>query len=272
MDRVCRSAAGVRSVTADNPGPMTLDGTRTYVVGEETALLLDPGPDGPGSEERWRSAAEGADIRLVLLTHSHSDHAAGAEAAADLFGARVAATGETLRRLSARGRPLHDGEEIPVDGGRWRLRAVETPGHSGDHVCFFRPSDRLLFTGDLVLGEGSSLVAYPDGRVGEYLSSLSRLVDMEPRVILPGHGPDVTDAVGRLREYLDHRRERERQVLEAVRAGATSVEEIRGRVYPGLPEGLAWAASANVAAHLQHLRERGEEVPAPPPEEGAGGR
>lgn len=262
MTEVDTPAPGVRSVRADNAGPMTLDGTRTYLVGSREAVLLDPGPDGGDAGERWRELVGDAAVQTVALTHGHPDHAAGALRAAELFGARLAATGETLRSLSATGRSLHDGMELPVDGGETSLRAVETPGHSADHLCYFRPADGVLFTGDLVLGEGSSLVGHPEGSVSDALSSLERLLALEPSLLLPGHGPDVTRAAQRLTEYRDHRRDRTRQVREALEAGARSVEEIRERVYGDeVPPGLGWAADATVRAHLVHLEELGEELP-----------
>lgn len=262
MTEVMSPAPGVRSIRAENPGPMTLDGTRIYLAGKRGAVLLDPGPDDDGAEERWRRLADGAEVETVALTHGHPDHAGSARRAARFFGARLAASADALRRLSADGRPLRDGDELPVDGGESALRALETPGHSEDHLCFLRPSDGVLFTGDLVLGEGSSLVGHPEGSVSSCLESLERLMELEPRLVLPGHGPDVPDAPGRLSAYRDHRRERTREVREALESGARSVEEIRVRVYgDALPEGLEWAADATVRAHLVHLEDLGEELP-----------
>lgn len=262
MNDISSPAPGVRSVRADNPGPMTLDGTRTYLVGTREAVLLDPGPDDGDAGERWQALADGAAVETVALTHGHPDHAGGALRAAEHFGARLAAANATLRSLSAAGRSIHDGTELSVDGGESALRALETPGHSADHLCFLRPSDGVLFTGDLVLGEGSSLVGHPEGSVSDSLASLERLLELEPSLLLPGHGPDVARPVQRLAEYRDHRRDRTRQVREALGGGARSVEEIRRRVYGDeVPPGLGWAADATVRAHLVHLEELGEELP-----------
>lgn len=262
MTEVEQPAPGIRSVRADNPGPMTLDGTRVYLAGTREAVLLDPGPDGAGAPGRWRSLAGDARVRTVALTHAHPDHAEGAERACQLFDARLAASNATLRQLSARGQSLHDGTEVSVDGGEEELRALETPGHSDDHLCFLRPSDRVLFTGDLVLGEGSSMVGHPEGSVSDCLASLERLIGEDPTLLLPGHGPDVEDARARLEEYRDHRRDRTRQVRAALASGARSVEEIRREVYPEAPAALTRAAAATVRAHLVHLEELGEELPA----------
>jgi len=262
VPEVTSPAPGVRSVRLGNPGPMTLDGTRAYLVGSRESVLLDPGPGGDGAEEAWAELAEGTEVAVVALTHGHPDHAGGAGRAAALFDAPLAASTGALRRLSVEGRPLREGAELAIDGGESSLRALETPGHSPDHLCFLRPGDGVLFTGDLVLGEGSSLVGHPEGSVADCLASLDRLLELEPSLLLPGHGPDVREAGERLAEYREHRRDRTRQVREALEAGARTVDEIRRRVYGDeVPPGLGWAAEATVRAHLVHLEEVGEELP-----------
>lgn len=252
----------IRWMVADNPGPLTLDGTRVYQVGGESSVLLDPGPD--GREHRDRLLAwleEGPPVEAVCLTHAHPDHGGAAGAVAAELGVEIAASPATLGRLDADGRGLSEGDELGL-GEAGSLMAVETPGHSADHLAYLWLPDRAVFTGDLVLGTGSAMVAHPDGEMGEYLSSLRRLRALVPSRIYPGHGDPVDDAMGRLAEYLDHRREREEQIREAVREGAGSVAEIRRRVYgEELPAGLAPAAEASVRAHLAHLEEAGERLP-----------
>lgn len=257
--RVTRPVRAVRSVTAGNAGPLTLDGTRSYLVGRERAILVDPGPVGDDGGDRWEALAAGATVEVVALTHAHPDHSAGARAAAERFEATVAASSAALARAGLEGRRLSDGEPVHPEGPE--LTALATPGHSSDHLCFWRERDGVLFTGDLVLGRGSSLVAYPDGSVGEYLRSLERLIDLGPSLLLPGHGPDVEDAVGRLRQYRDHRMDRDRAIGRAVRDGADDVAEIRDRVYGELPAELRRAADATICAHLVHLKERARELP-----------
>ena len=153
-------------------------------------------------------------------------------------------------------------QKFPAGQHAWHLVAA---GHSRDHLAFWKRPEGWLFTGDLVLGEGSSAVLHPDGRVGEVLASLRRLEALRPSRIFPGHGPTVEAAEAKLREYREHRRERERQVEEAIAAGATTPAEIRERIYGPLPPGLARAAEASVSAHLFHLRSRGLEAPEPGP-------
>lgn len=251
----------IRCAIADNAGPMTLDGTRSYLIGGERAVLLDPGPADEEQRERIEALVAGGPVELVCLTHAHADHAGGAADVARWLDATLAASAATLRALDEDGRVLVDGEKLPLDHGGSLLRVLGTPGHSSDHLSFLRVPSGDLFTGDLVLGSGTAMVGDPDGHMGSYLASLERLAELHPTRILPGHGDPVEDAVGRLREYHRHRLERERQIENAVRDGASSVADVRQRVYGDLPEGLDWAAEASIRAHLRHLEERGERLP-----------
>jgi glyoxylase-like metal-dependent hydrolase (beta-lactamase superfamily II) len=244
---------GVGVVVSDNPGPLTLDGTRSYRIGTRRAVLLDPGPDRPGGIDRLFELVGEAVVEWVCLTHAHHDHAALAHRAAEEFGASLAASPQTLARIGLEGRPLGDGDRIEVDGGSAHLDALET----ADSLSFCLQPARWLFTGDTVLGEGSTLVAPPDGNMSSYLASLSRLISLRPERILPGHGPPVAEAGALLEGYRHHRLERERQIRDALEAGAGSLDAIRRRVYPVLPAELETAAEGAVRAHLAHLAERG---------------
>lgn len=254
-------APGLRCLVADNPGPMTLDGTRVYQVGAGSSLVVDPGPASGGHPSRvldW--LREGPAVRGVCLTHAHPDHAGAARAVVDELGVELAASAATLARLGAAGRALGEGDELEVDGDG-SLIAIETPGHAADHLAYLWLPERAVFTGDLVLGSGSAMVGHPDGHMASYLASLRRLVALVPSRLYPGHGDPVDDATGRLREYLEHRIEREEQIRGAVREGARSVAEIRRRVYGELPDGLERAAEASIRAHLEHLEEEGDRLP-----------
>lgn len=252
-------------VRSNNPGPMTLDGTRSYLLGKTRIAIVDPGPDDSAGLAALEEAVAGREVAALLLTHAHADHAGNAVAAAERFGVPVSASPATLERLGLAGRELTDGATLEIEPGR-SVHVLHTPGHSADHVCFLSTPGRRLFTGDLVLGEGSSAILHPDGRVADCLASLARLIALRPRTLLPGHGdpvgPPAAEAERKLVEYRRHRLDRERQVVEALEGGAETVPEVRRAVYGTLPTGLEWAADASVAAHLAALAERGVAVPA----------
>src|SRR6266567_1788356 len=200
----------VRCVLAPNPGPFTLEGTNTWLVGGDPCLVIDPGPEDRGHLEAV--AGRAGRIGAILLTHHHPDHAPGAAMLAELSGAPVLAFGP----WPGEG-PLEDGRIVTADGVA--LRVLHTPGHSRDHAAFHDPGAETLFTGDSVLGRGTSVVDPPDGDLAEYMRSLRSMAALAPRVLYPGHGPVVEDGTGKLREYLEHRDLRERQVLGALGGG-----------------------------------------------------
>jgi glyoxylase-like metal-dependent hydrolase (beta-lactamase superfamily II) len=159
------------------------------------------------------------------------------------------------------GRALYDDDSVLVDRGKAELRAISTPGHAADHVAYLLEPGRAVFTGDLVLGVGSSAILHPDGDVGACLASFRRVLSLRPGRLYPGHGPLVEQGEARLKQYTDHRTERHAQVVQAIDSGATAVEDIRRRVYGDLPKELHGAADASIRAHLMYMREQAEEVP-----------
>jgi glyoxylase-like metal-dependent hydrolase (beta-lactamase superfamily II) len=246
----------VHRVLAPNPGPMTLDGTNSWVIRSAVGrpcLLVDPGPD----DARHRAALLAlGPIGLVLLTHRHPDHAEGAGRLADEARAplRAAPAPTGPRRPPASGVPLTDGELIEVDGVR--LEVVATPGHSSDSVCLSLPERRALFTGDTVLGRGTAVIAHPDGNLADYLRSLRRLRDLASDgldTLLPGHGDPVAPATDRLDAYLRHREQRLEQVRAALRAGARTPADVVEIVYADVDRRLWPAAEASVRAQLDYL-------------------
>ncbi len=247
---------------SSNPGPLTLDGTRCYAVGRRRVVLIDPGPRIGGQIERLESLVADRPVEAICLTHAHLDHSGIAEQAALRFSAPVAASAETLKRRGLPGRVLDDDGVLAVDGGEFKLRAIPTPGHSADHVAYLLEPDRAVFAGDLVLGTGSSAILHPDGEVGACLASFSRVLSLRPGRLYPGHGSPVDDGEARLKHYRDHRIERHAQVVEAVHSGARTVDELRRLVYGPLDGRLERAADASIRAHVVHMREQGEEVPA----------
>jgi glyoxylase-like metal-dependent hydrolase (beta-lactamase superfamily II) len=235
----------VHRVVAPNPGPYTGPGTNTWIVDAGPVVaVIDPGPD----EESHLAAIDlrlaGATVGVVLVTHSHPDHLPLAER----VGARHHAP---VLRYPA----LSDGEVVRT--GTLSITALHTPGHSADHLCFWLDQDRVAFTGDLILGRGSSMVTYPEGDVAAYLRSLDRLAELQPRMLFPGHWDPVDDAMGKIKEYRAHRLEREAQVLAEVRRGRGTAGELTRRVYGNLDEKLMFAAEMTMRAHLRKLIDDG---------------
>lgn len=236
-------------VRADNPGPMTLDGTNTYVLRVDGGVVVvDPGPL---DEAHLRRVADGGDVLLTLLTHGHPDHAEGARRFHELTGAPVLAR-EPAHCVAAD--PLDDGTAPEVEG--LDLEVLHTPGHTSDSVSFVVDDgrDRAVLTGDTVLGRGTTVVAHPDGALAPYLASLRRIAALGPVTLLPGHGPVREDAAAVAEEYLAHRERRLQQVRDAVAAGATTAEQVVRQVYVDVDESLWPAADQSVAAQLAHLR------------------
>ncbi|MGW8766955.1 MBL fold metallo-hydrolase [Streptomyces sp. NPDC055815] len=249
------------NVLAPNPSAMTLDGTNTWLLSEPgsgLAVVVDPGPLDEAHLRHVIDTAEklGKRVALTLLTHGHPDHAEGAGRFAELTGTAVRALDPALR-LGDEG--LGAGDVVTVGG--LELRVVPTPGHTSDSLSFHLPADRAVLTGDTILGRGTTMVAHPDGRLGDYLDSLRRLrsltVDDGVHTVLPGHGPVLEDAQGAVEFYLAHRANRLAQVETAVEAGHRTAAEVVAHVYADVDRSLWPAAELSVRAQLEYLRERG---------------
>lgn len=217
-------------ILAPNPGPMTLEGTNTYLVGSDPCVVIDPGSEDPAHLEAIRAvAAERGGIGRVLLTHSHADHTAGAE---ELEVEVVLAEG---------------GEE------HFGLLAVATPGHAADHVAYL--AGGVCFAGDLVLGLGSTIVPPGGGALAAYMDSLALLQASDIDLIAPGHGPWITDPEAKLAEYVEHRQMRERRLLTALDGGERSRAALLAAVWDDVPAELLPMAAMAMEAHLEKLEE-----------------
>jgi glyoxylase-like metal-dependent hydrolase (beta-lactamase superfamily II) len=238
----------IQRVLAPNPGPMTLTGTNTYLLSDSARNVgvIDPGPDEPRHLAAIVAAAERiGPITAVLVTHHHLDHLPAAVPLCARTGARLIGHAQ----LPGVQRPADD-DEVVFAG----LRALETPGHTRDSLCFWDAATGSLFTGDLVAGRGTVVLDDQPGALADYLRSLERLLECAPRTIYPGHGPIVDDAPAKLREYLDHRRQRVEQVLAALRArGPATVDELVSSIYSDVAPNLAPMAARNVRANLELL-------------------
>ena len=224
----------VEAILAPNPGPMTLEGTNTYLVGRDPVVVIDPGPEDAGHVEAVRTAAEErGGIGTVLVTHSHLDHIGGVE----LLGVEPA--------------PPADGEEVAG------LTALATPGHTEDHLCFLGGKD--LFCGDLILGEGSTIVppASEGGSLAKYMASLQRVSELDLDRMYPGHGPVIEDPPAKIAEYVAHRTEREDRLVAALDRGERSRQTLLREVWDDVPEPLLPAAAYAMQAHLEKLGAEG---------------
>jgi glyoxylase-like metal-dependent hydrolase (beta-lactamase superfamily II) len=240
-----------------NPSPMTLEGTNTWVLrapGERSCVVVDPGEDDP--EHLDRVAAVGP-VAIVLLTHRHDDHAAGARRFSELTGAPVRALDPSLVLGSE---ALGDGDVVAVAGVE--LRVISTPGHTSDSLSFLLrgpDADASVLTGDTILGRGTTVIAHPDGSLGPYLDSLHRLTDLPPgTTVLPGHGPELADAATAASHYLAHRGQRLDQVRAALaELGAEATpRQVVEKVYADVDRTLWGAAELSVRAQLDYLRGR----------------
>lgn len=233
-------------IIAPNPGLMTLGGTNTYLYGADPCVVIDPGPEDRGHLEAVLEAAgQRGGIGFILLTHGHDDHADGAA----WLSATVA-----NRKPGLAGPPPPilptDGEE---HGG---LRALATPGHAPDHICLLTP-DRVCFSGDLVLGEGSTFVPPDGGSLSAYMDSLRRMQAEPIELICPGHGPWIEDPAAKLAEYVAHREMRERRLLAALERGERSREALLAEVWDDVPAEVRPAAAMVMQAHLDKLEAEG---------------
>jgi len=239
----------IRSIRADNPGPFTLDGTRSWII--EGRAIVDPGPDDP--EHLARLAEAAPDLELIFVTHRHADHAPGALRMKQTLGTKIAAPAGALRPEEID--ILLEDEATFVVGTR-TIRAIATPGHTSEHFCFFTDR-RELFTGDAILGEGTTTIFPPDGDMASYMSSLERMRALDPVVLYPGHGPERHDALQWIDYYISHRIERSQQIVTALLGSALTIGELRRLIYSELDSRLHDAAETQLLAHLIHLQGQG---------------
>ncbi|MEV4950601.1 MBL fold metallo-hydrolase [Paenarthrobacter nitroguajacolicus] len=249
-----RSSELTRFRLAPNPGPMSLDGTNSYVIGapgSRYVAVVDPGPE---DEQHLAVLASAGVVDVVLITHRHADHTEASARFHQITGAPVRAA---LPEHCHGGEPLMDGEVLTAGGVE--IRVVATPGHTSDSLCFHLPDDGpsgSVLTGDTILGRGTTVLDYPDGRLGDYLASLDRLKALGPATMLPAHGPVLPALDEKCREYRHHREQRLAQIRTALKHLGTdaSVAAVTDAVYPDVDPSVRWAAETSVAAQLDYLR------------------
>ncbi|WP_293801985.1 MBL fold metallo-hydrolase [uncultured Bosea sp.] len=262
----------VRRIIAGNSGPMTFTGTCSYIVGRGTVAIIDPGPDDPAHIERLLAAVRGETVSHIVVTHTHRDHSPAVPALKAATGAMVVGCGphRPSRQLGpGEGRVLDaaaDTDFVPdcamrdgdvVSGPGWSLAAVETPGHTANHLAFTLAEEETLFSGDHVMAWSTSVVAPPDGSMAAYMASIEKLRGLEHARYWPGHGGPVTEPQRFLRGLVQHRRLREAAILNRLGAGDETIAAMVPVIYQGLAPALHGAAALSVLAQLEDLVARG---------------
>ncbi|TPP10251.1 MBL fold metallo-hydrolase [Rhizobium glycinendophyticum] len=265
-------AEGVQRLTAPNPSPFTFHGTNTYIVGEKSVCVIDPGPDDDAHFDALMKALEGREVSHIAVSHTHRDHSPLARRMKERTGAIIVAEGPHRPA-----RPLFEGEVNPfaesadtdfvpdralvdgetVEGDGWRLTAVHTPGHTANHSAFALEDTGILFSADHVMAWATSIVAPPDGAMSDYMTSLDRLLTRDDRLYLPGHGGPVEDPPTFVRALRSHRRQREQAVLERIIKGDRLIPDMVKVIYATTDPRLHGAAALSVLAHLEDLLEKG---------------
>ena len=281
-DRLVELEPGLRRVLAPNPSPMTLTGTNSYIVGTGDVAVIDPGPADPAHLRALLDALQpGERISHIFVTHAHLDHSPGARPLSEATGARIHAFGPPdagrsaiMQELAARGvagggegvdrafRPdirLEDGETIAH--GDWSLRALHTPGHFCNHLCFLW--NEAALTADHVMGWASTLISPPDGDLGDYFRSLDKLAREEARIFYPGHGDPVFETARRIADLAAHRRDRSVQILQELARQPATPHYLVTAIYTDTPPALRAAAARNVFAHLVEMTQEMQVRPSP---------
>jgi len=257
-------------IIADNPGPFTYTGTGVYIIGDKNVAVIDPGPNTPKHRDALNQALKGRKVTHVLVTHHHVDHSPLAAPLAEAHGCLVYGYGLQVRPPEGGEVRLEAGDDLgfkpdieicnglKINGDGWTIEAIHTPGHTSNHMCYALLEEKVLFSGDHIMGWSTSVVSPPDGHMGDYLGSLETILDRNFDRIIPTHGPVIEKPAEFVRAYIDHRLERERQICAALKEGLNQITDIVAKLYVDVDKRLHPAAAHSVLAHIIRLREIGE--------------
>ena len=260
-------APGLRRITADNPGPFTFRGTGTYVIGEGSVAVIDPGPDMPDHVESLLVALGRETISHILITHTHNDHspaarAVKAETGAPTFGFGPHGSGKAEQgvRVEAGGDMNFVPDEVVtegtvIEGAGWSVSCLHTPGHTSNHICYSWDEQKILFPGDHVMGWSTSIISPPDGDMGDYMRSLDKLLVRDDTLYYPTHGPAIDDPYPLVKAFIEHRRDREDKIMGCLTSGIETVAEMVPNVYADVAPSLHAAAARSLFATLMYLVE-----------------
>ena len=261
-------APGIRRITANNPSPFTFRGTGTYILGEGNVAVIDPGPDQPEHVKAIVEGLKNETISHILITHTHNDHSPAAKALKEITGAPTFGfgphgSGKPALKLTTQAggdmdfRPdekTQDGSVIY--GDNWSVSCLHTPGHTSNHICFSWDKEKALFPGDQVMGWSTSIVSPPDGDMGDYMRSLDKLIVRDDKIYYPAHGPEILEPQKLISAFQDHRREREENILECLKLGNDTIDQMVKTVYQDVSESLHAAAARSLFATVIYLVEQ----------------
>jgi glyoxylase-like metal-dependent hydrolase (beta-lactamase superfamily II) len=259
----------IRRVIAKNPSPFTLYGTGTYIIGNGQVAVIDPGPADPQHIQAIFDATRGETITHVLVTHTHTDHSPGCALLKKRVEVPTYAYGPHGAGKLEEGVPVEEGGDMEfepdhlvrhgdiIEGGDWSVECVYTPGHTSNHMCYQLREDQALFTGDHVMGWSTSIISPPDGDMAAYLASLELLLGRDDKVFWPTHGPRIEQPKELVRAFIEHRRERETQILECVGQGVGKIRDMVPIMYTSTPEFMFPAAARSVLAAVEYLVKKG---------------
>jgi glyoxylase-like metal-dependent hydrolase (beta-lactamase superfamily II) len=259
----------IRRIVAKNPSAFTFTGTGTYIVGKGEVAIIDPGPDMASHIDALLAALKGEKVSHILITHTHIDHSPAAAAIKAATGAATYGFGPHGSGRPAEGKSggedgdrnfipdhrLHDGGII--EGKGWTIEVLHTPGHTSNHLCFALLEEKAIFTGDHVMGWSTSVISPPDGDMAAYMKSLRRLLERPEHIYWPTHGLAIEAPHAYVMMLIAHRRERETQILDSIKAGMTRIPDMVKHIYADVPAYLHPAAASSVLAHIIHMTETG---------------